>query len=376
MLQTERVFTNVSKGEFAKVSDLQKVFGTSDQDEIIQLILEKGDLQVSDKEREQHYESMQRDIATWISENCVHPVTQRPYTTPQIRQAMREAEYVVHPTRSLKKQYLDCFKRIQSKAVLKIARAKMQVKLSYAAANEGDVKKVLDQHNIVPTNRTDDGPSLISITLLVDPSLYRPLEDVSKSAEAGRLEILNQVVKRVGDTTIDEEIRENQHLQEQQEAEQQATAVSQTIEVDVAVELSTQTQQKLTVDDDEDDNSSSAQHNSLRKNQKKAQKKSKKAKRREKEEATERQVRLEAEQARQQARQEAGTGNNKVAVTTTETATPGNKSCNTCGGNFTMAEYRAHFKSDWHRYNQKLKLQGVAPVCEKEFRLCDSDAFF
>lgn len=252
----------------------------------------------------------------------------------------------------------------------------MQVKLSYAAANEGDVKKVLDQHNIMSTKKIDDASSLTSLTLLVDPSLYRPLEDLSKSVEAGRLEILNQVVKREGDTTIDEEIRENQQLQQQQEAEQQTAALSQTVEVDVDVELSTQTQRKLTIDNDADDISPSSLHHSLRKNQKKAQKKSKKAKRREKEEAAERQARLEAEQARQQARQEAGTGNNNVSVTTAATATLGNKSCNTCGGNFTMAEYRSHFKSDWHRYNQKLKLQGVAPVCEKEFRLCDSDAFF
>jgi hypothetical protein len=29
------------------------------------------------------------------------------------------------------------------------------------------------------------------------------------------------------------------------------------------------------------------------------------------------------------------------------------KSCHTCGGSFTSAQYRAHFKSDWHRYNVK-----------------------
>lgn len=45
------------------------------------------------------------------------------------------------------------------------------------------------------------------------------------------------------------------------------------------------------------------------------------------------------------------------------------KSCNTCGGSFSAAGYRAHFKSDWHRYNQQLKLKGIAPVEEKEFNM-------
>ena len=53
------------------------------------------------------------------------------------------------------------------------------------------------------------------------------------------------------------------------------------------------------------------------------------------------------------------------------------KPCNTCGGSFaTPALYRAHFKSDWHRFNQKLKLSGQAPVSEEEFDLCDAESFF
>jgi len=53
------------------------------------------------------------------------------------------------------------------------------------------------------------------------------------------------------------------------------------------------------------------------------------------------------------------------------------KPCNTCGGSFaTPALYRAHFKSDWHRFNQKLKLSGQAPVSEEEFNLCDAESFF
>jgi hypothetical protein len=42
----------------------------------------------------------------------------------------------------------------------------------------------------------------------------------------------------------------------------------------------------------------------------------------------------------------------------------------------TPADFRAHFKSDWHRFNQQLKMKGTAPISEKEFMLCDSDSFF
>jgi hypothetical protein len=66
-----------------------------------------------------------------------------------------------------------------------------------------------------------------------------------------------------------------------------------------------------------------------------------------------------------------------LAATATDSTTDDRKSCNTCGGFFnTAAAYRSHFKSDWHRFNQKLKLKDVAPIGEEEFLLCDADTFF
>lgn len=44
------------------------------------------------------------------------------------------------------------------------------------------------------------------------------------------------------------------------------------------------------------------------------------------------------------------------------------RSCNTCGGSFTNSiTFRAHFKSEWHRYNLKLKLKKLPTVTEQEF---------
>lgn len=394
VLQTERVFVNVSKGEFAKAKDLERVFGTPDEERVIQLILEKGDLQVSDLERNQQYESMYREIATWISEHCVHPATQRPYTIPQIRQAMKQSEYAVHPTRSMKKQYLDCFKRIQQRNVLPIERAKMELQLSYEKQETKVVSKFLADRSIVPT-KTTTSKGICASTVLVTPSLYRELEDLSKETEGGRLEILRQTVKREGDVDLEAELaaKQQQLDQQQQEQEQQQ---AQELDPSLSNQLSerlhintTQAQSRQEpggadrneADNDNDDTFGASSSASHRKSQKKAQKKSKKAKRREKEEQVERQARIDAERRRQEDRAASmgtsGESNVTTSTGSTSVETGSAKSCNTCGGSFaTPAEFRAHFRSDWHRYNIKLKMKGVAPVSEKEFLICDSDAFF
>ena len=47
VLQIERVYKDVEKGEFAKTKDLIKAFGTDDQEEIALEIMRKGELQLS-----------------------------------------------------------------------------------------------------------------------------------------------------------------------------------------------------------------------------------------------------------------------------------------------------------------------------------------
>ena len=61
------MFLNVSKGQVAKKEELQKAFGTDDSTKVCLEILEKGELQVSEKERHAQLESTFKDIATIVS---------------------------------------------------------------------------------------------------------------------------------------------------------------------------------------------------------------------------------------------------------------------------------------------------------------------
>lgn len=143
VLQTTSVFVNVSKGQVAKKDDLTKAFGTDDLTEIckqvsgiiyqltlktktafraifpnvfpvffslsfffffLAQILAKGELQVSDKERQSQLETMFRDIATIVAEKCVNPETKRPYTVSLIERAMKDIHYSVKANKSTKQQ--------------------------------------------------------------------------------------------------------------------------------------------------------------------------------------------------------------------------------------------------------------------------------
>jgi hypothetical protein len=55
----------------------------------------------------------------------------------------------------------------------------------------------------------------------------------------------------------------------------------------------------------------------------------------------------------------------------------GSRACNICHGSTFVGvdEQRTHFRSDWHRYNVKLRLGGGRPVTESDFALLVDGGF-
>lgn len=105
VLQVEMVFSNVSKGVAAKSKDLMTAFGTTDVRDVCVEILKKGELQVSDKERNHQLEAKFAEIAHIVSSKCVDRHTNRPIPVGIIERAMRDTiHYAVIPNKSAKQQ--------------------------------------------------------------------------------------------------------------------------------------------------------------------------------------------------------------------------------------------------------------------------------
>ena len=327
-----------------------------------------------------------------VSEKCVDPINRRPYTITQIRDAMKSAGFMVHPTRNVKQQFLDCVKLIQKKKVLDIERAKMQLAL-VLLDSEDDEDGILDRRRIATNLLIEEGVAksdilpqkddedATRIIFLSDPSLYRKMEGIAKNSSVqGRIEIIQQCVTEEGDVTLGSELE--RRAQQKQQHDEDRDVVD---KVDVE-SLTNNMQSTLSIKENETSKDENNHYElpqrvtNSRKAQKAQQKKSKKAKRREKEEQAEKDERIAAEKTRQKERAERlgiAEGSDSATAEPSSASEGGDtKPCNTCGGSFTPGEYRSHFRSDWHRYNVKLKMKGVAPISEREFELCDADEFF
>ena len=133
--------------------------------------MEKGELQVSDKERQSNLESLFKEIATNVSDMCVNPETKRPYTVTLIEQSMKDAHFSINTNKSAKQQALDVIRLLQSSGTLPIERARMKVRLEIPNKDAKRLKEKL--HKLINKIESEDFNAtsleiVIYIFLIVD----------------------------------------------------------------------------------------------------------------------------------------------------------------------------------------------------------------
>ncbi|KAL2519924.1 sequence-specific DNA binding transcription factor [Forsythia ovata] len=199
VLQSQTVYTNVSKGVLAKSKDLVAAFGTDEQEKICLEILEKGELQVAGKERESQISSQFRDIATIVMQKTINPETHRPYTVSMIERLMHEIHYAVDPHSSSKKQALEVIRELQKQFPIK--RSPMRLRLTVPKQNTSSLFEKIKDWNASVVSRDESG-SQLSLICELDPSLFRNCDALVRNLQ-GRSDILAVNVHVDSDTQAD-----------------------------------------------------------------------------------------------------------------------------------------------------------------------------
>lgn len=193
VLQTDIVFTNVSKGQEAKKADLVKAFGTDDRKKICQVILEKGEAQVSQKERQIQNDSQYREIAKIIADKTYNTETKRPFPIIQIETEMKNLHFSIKPSKSAKQQALLLINEL--KHSIPIERAQMRLCAEFPKQS-GALKK--DIKSLAATVETEEiVDDRFKIQFLVDAGNFIRVEELMRSSQ-GTLEIVD--FKNVIDT--------------------------------------------------------------------------------------------------------------------------------------------------------------------------------
>lgn len=201
VLQTHTVFLNVSKGQVAKKEDLLKAFGKDDQTEICKEILAKGELQVSDKERQSQTEQLFKDIATTVAGICLNPELKRPYPVTIIEKAMKDVHYSVKINQSAKQQALQVVKLLKEKESIPIERAKMRLKVNFKGKPAKKLKEKISKIEGVEMENEEREEDNITLVFLVDPGHFKDIDGMVQAESKGSalLEVLSYKEMILGD---------------------------------------------------------------------------------------------------------------------------------------------------------------------------------
>ncbi|RLG86276.1 MAG: ribosome assembly factor SBDS [Thermoprotei archaeon] len=123
------VYKDVRKGDRASPEDLRRVFGTDDVRKVADIILKKGEIQLTTEQRRRLLEAKRRQIITFIAKSAIDPRTKAPIPPQRIEKAMEEARVGIDLYKSVEEQAMRIVKEISRYLPIRIAKAYIKVKV-------------------------------------------------------------------------------------------------------------------------------------------------------------------------------------------------------------------------------------------------------
>ncbi len=185
--ESDRVFTDIKKGNVASEKDLNEAFGTSDADEIIKRIVKEGEILVTQEYRDEEKENKIKQIVDFLSRNTINPQTGNPHTPERIKRAIEEAHVNIKNI-PVENQISDIVEGISKIIPIKIETKK--VKITVPAIHTGKAYSIIGQYK-EEENWLNDGS--LEVIVNIPAGMIMDFYDKLNSATHGS--VLTQEIK-------------------------------------------------------------------------------------------------------------------------------------------------------------------------------------
>ena len=104
ILGVDEIYSEASKGFRASTENLKNTFNTTDVFQIADIIIKKGELQLTTDQRKTMVSDKRKQIIDNISKTYVDPKTKLPHPPLRVEQALTDSKFVVDPFKKLDEQ--------------------------------------------------------------------------------------------------------------------------------------------------------------------------------------------------------------------------------------------------------------------------------
>ena len=155
VLVSDEIYTDSGKGTRPSAEKLLKAFKTEDQSLIAEIILQKGDLNLTTDQRRKMIEEKRKQIITFIAKTYVDPKTHLPHPPLRIEQAMKDGRVSIDPQKNIDEQVKDIVDKLRSIIALKSENLQLEIVIPAQFASQsysvlksvGSLKKEEWQNN-------------------------------------------------------------------------------------------------------------------------------------------------------------------------------------------------------------------------------------
>ena len=171
------IFTDSKRGERSPISDIQEAFGTTDQNEIIDKILKKGEIQTNQDHRDAEHEKKIKQVVDFLATNAIDPQTKNPITPERIKSAL-EQSHINIKNAPVETQIKDILSELNKIIPIKIQTKKVKVIIPAIQTGQayGVITQYKERENWLPNG---DLEAILSIPAGILIDFYEKLNSIT-----------------------------------------------------------------------------------------------------------------------------------------------------------------------------------------------------
>jgi ribosome maturation protein SDO1 len=129
VLITKEIFKDINKGEHASEHEMEKIFNTKDHEKIAEIIIQKGEIQITSEHRNKLREEKRKRIIDIIHKNSVDPKTNLPHPPQRIENAMEEAKVKIDEFKKPEDQIKEVLEKIRPILPISFETKELEIKI-------------------------------------------------------------------------------------------------------------------------------------------------------------------------------------------------------------------------------------------------------
>ena len=127
VLVSDEIYTDSSKGTRVPNEKLEQVFKTNDPTKIAEIIMKKGELNLTTEQRRKMIAEKRKQLVTFIAKTYVDPRSHLPHPPLRIEQAMNDGRVSIDPFRNVDEQIKDVVEKLRPIIPLKSENITLEI---------------------------------------------------------------------------------------------------------------------------------------------------------------------------------------------------------------------------------------------------------